>query len=451
MGQNKPHDKPRLHTVTAKVDKVLFPDGSELESSSTLADHAHVQQMIVANALGTDQNGVMSFFAQNSTVNDLTTRLSSLTTKLSKLEADVDSTVSSLQGDIATYTKKTDFDAQVALLAPKTELTAQVALLTLKTEHALLLASVHGIVQENSRQEIAIGELQSAVEKLSLSVLDHRAAFDNLADRQASEPGAWEGSDSGIYAGYLRDNAIPVPVFNWPWIPRRYITTTTNPIRLAIQTFTPDEQNYVQGDYVYLSGWTTTVAVDPAQINGIQMVEASVTAANSTLGFPYLELGLDATIGYIVSGYAHGVSWVKHHVSTTAEPITHLFSTAIVDGNVIMEVASYGTGDEGVSVSYEYVYTIGDSILIGGVTEPVAGLLASDINGVHTITGFGDSADEFDNFRYSFFVNADGATPGSQFADAWTQPISVALNQVSEITDSSGIADEDLTPDGSLN
>ena len=28
--------KPRLHTVTARVDKVLFPDGSELESSDQL-------------------------------------------------------------------------------------------------------------------------------------------------------------------------------------------------------------------------------------------------------------------------------------------------------------------------------------------------------------------------------------------------------------------------------
>jgi hypothetical protein len=40
------------------------------------------------------------------------------------------------------------------------------------------------------------------------------------------------------------------------------MTTTINPIRLAIETFTPDEQNYVQGDYVYLSGWTIPVAVD---------------------------------------------------------------------------------------------------------------------------------------------------------------------------------------------
>jgi len=33
---NEPFPKPRLHTVTARVDKVLFPDGSELESSDKL-------------------------------------------------------------------------------------------------------------------------------------------------------------------------------------------------------------------------------------------------------------------------------------------------------------------------------------------------------------------------------------------------------------------------------
>ena len=61
---NEPFPKPRLHTVTARVDKVLFPDGSELESSSTLADHAHVQLAIASTALGTDVAGVMSFFAE---------------------------------------------------------------------------------------------------------------------------------------------------------------------------------------------------------------------------------------------------------------------------------------------------------------------------------------------------------------------------------------------------
>jgi hypothetical protein len=33
---NEPFPKPRLHTVTARVDRVLFPDGSELESSDQL-------------------------------------------------------------------------------------------------------------------------------------------------------------------------------------------------------------------------------------------------------------------------------------------------------------------------------------------------------------------------------------------------------------------------------
>ena len=86
MGQNEPHGKPRLHTVTARVDKVLFPDGSELESSSTLADHAHVQQQIASTGLGTDVAGVMSYFAESSTVASLTARVGALAAKLTHLE-----------------------------------------------------------------------------------------------------------------------------------------------------------------------------------------------------------------------------------------------------------------------------------------------------------------------------------------------------------------------------
>ena len=129
--------------------------------------------------------------------------------------------------------------AQVALLTPKAEVRLpKLQLLTPKTEHESLLDRVAASELTNTALQERISQLQAAVVRLSLSVLDHRAAFDSLADRQASEPGAWEGSESGIYAGYLRDNAIPVPVFNWPWIPRRYTTTNIDAASMAIETFT---------------------------------------------------------------------------------------------------------------------------------------------------------------------------------------------------------------------
>ena len=59
-----------------------------------------------------------------------------------------------------------------------------------------------------------------------------------------------------------------------------------------------------------------TLLLEQLQINGIQMVEASVQRLDSTLGFPYLELGLDATSRY--AGFIAGV-FLGPHMSTTAD------------------------------------------------------------------------------------------------------------------------------------
>ena len=69
-----------------------------------------------------------------------------------------------------------------------------------------------------------ISQIQAAVEELGAIVIHHRAAFHSMAERQAGEDGAWEGSapvnGKHIWAGCLGDNNIPVPVpvFNWPWM-----------------------------------------------------------------------------------------------------------------------------------------------------------------------------------------------------------------------------------------
>ena len=62
--------------------------------------------------------------------------------------------------------------------------TAQVALLTPKTEHESLLDRVAASELTNTALQERISQLQDAVERLSVSVLDHRAAFDSLAERQ---------------------------------------------------------------------------------------------------------------------------------------------------------------------------------------------------------------------------------------------------------------------------
>ena len=52
-----------------------------------------------------------------------------------------------------------------------------------------------------------------------------------------------------------------------------------------------------------------------------------------------------------------------------------------------------GTGMNG--SYYELVYSIGDYIRIGGVTETIGGLQPDDVNGLHEIAEFGELHDEY--------------------------------------------------------
>ncbi len=86
-----------------------------------------------------------------------------------------------------------------------------------------------------------------------------------------------------------------------------------------------------------------------------------------------------------------------------------------------MEVAGYQNG------SYQDLgYSIGGYIRIGGVTETIGDLQPDDVHGIHEIVKFGESLDEYSEFRHSFFVYLDDATPGGdENVQAWTQPNSV--------------------------
>ena len=54
-------ERPRLHTVTARVDKVLFPDGSELESSDQLLTTEHPCAQLEAGLTASDIAGGASY------------------------------------------------------------------------------------------------------------------------------------------------------------------------------------------------------------------------------------------------------------------------------------------------------------------------------------------------------------------------------------------------------
>ena len=95
-------------------------------------------------------------------------------------------------------------------------------------------------------------------------MLHHRAAFDSLAERQLLNSEAdyswYADSESNLFAGYLIDNAIPVPVIDWPWTPRRYTKYANEDGQrfMVIETFTDDEQNYNAGDWILITGVTVT-------------------------------------------------------------------------------------------------------------------------------------------------------------------------------------------------
>ena len=169
--------------------------------------------------------------------------------------------------------------------------TAQVELLTPKTEHESLLARVAASELTNTALQERISQLQDAVEILSVSVLHHRAAFDSLAERQlanVNQDCSGKVRRAVSYAGYLIDNSIPVPVFSWPWTPRRYTTWKSDydgQRFISIEAFTDDELNYNTGDRILITGVTVTTGptvggeeflLDSTLINGLREVAESV-------------------------------------------------------------------------------------------------------------------------------------------------------------------------------
>ena len=170
-----------------------------------------------------------------------------------------------------------------------------------------------------------ISELQTAIQTVGDSVLDHRSTFDTMVLRQAGEDGAWDGSATVngmyVYASYLRDNDISEPNFNWPWITppspdtRQYWSTNSGnqyiPSLIGIETFTDEEQNYVTGNFIQIKGVIGSIGgIDADQINGTRRVSMAVSEAISTKGYAYLVVQLDAGIE-TGTGAMTGVSWVS--------------------------------------------------------------------------------------------------------------------------------------------
>ena len=131
--------------------------------------------------------------------------------------------------------------------------------------------------------------------------------------------------------------------------------------------------------------------------------------------------------------------WVQPQ--TWTHPGTHVMNVAGIDND-----------------SYELTYAIGDRIVIGGYTDHIeplttyGGLSPDFINGVHIIVGFETDTTSTD-YTFSFNVaipselNFAGATAFGTTIEAWTKP----YLQGSGVTEeTSVIADEDLTSDGTL-
>ena len=196
MGQNEPHGKPRLHTVTARVDKVLFPDGSELGSSD---------QLLTTEDLTT----LAAQLSSGLTVTDIAGGASYATSEdLSTLEGRVDTLAA------ATNTPQSEHNTlkgRVDTLAAATN--------TPQSEHESLLARVAASELTNTA---LISQLQSAVELLSAIVIHHRAALDDMANTAP-----YLINYNHVWGGYLTDNVIPPPVFDWPWTLPEYIYTST--------------------------------------------------------------------------------------------------------------------------------------------------------------------------------------------------------------------------------
>ena len=124
---------------------------------------------------------------------------------------------------------------------------------------------------------------------------------------------------------------------------------------------------------------------------------------------------------------------------------THVFITLQEGSDVLVVVAGRLSG------SYQDLgYSIGDYIRIGGVTETIGDLQPDDVNDIHEIVKFEESGDEYSDFRYAFCVKVDATSGLNATVQAWTQPFSVALDPVSGITETNGVADVDIISDETL-
>ena len=157
---------------------------------------------------------------------------------------------------------------------------------------------------------------------------------------------------------------------------------------MAIETFTDDELNYNAGDRILITGVTVTTGptlggeeflLDSTLINGLREVDESVPAVEySYLVVLLPDVILDAYGAGLIAG---GASWVPPELSR------HGFTTHQEGSDVLMEVAGRLNG------SYQDLgYSIGDYIRIGGVTETIGDLQPDDVNGVHEIVKFGETA-----------------------------------------------------------
>ena len=318
MGQNEPHGKPRLHTVTARVDKVLFPEGSDLESSGQLLTTEDLTTLAAQLSTGLTVTQIAGG-ASYATSEDLST-LEGRVDTLAAATKTPQSAHTTLKGRVDTLAAATNTpQSEHNTLKVRVD-TLDAATNTPQSEHESLLARVAASELKNTA---LILQLQSTIDLLSAGILQNRAAFDSLAERQLANSngdyGWYADSESQLFAGYFIDNDIPVPVFSWPWTPRRYTTYTNDDGQrlMAIETFTDDEQNYNAGDRILITGITVTSGPffdieDSTLINSVREVNGSVSLEFSSEGYSYLIVLLSDFVSTHGAGLiAGGASWVS--------------------------------------------------------------------------------------------------------------------------------------------
>ena len=244
-----------------------------------------------------------------------------------------------------------------------------------------------------------ISEVQTAIETVGDSVIDHRSTIDKMASRQAGLDGAWEGASamsngSYVFASYLVDNDISVPTFNWPWTQAGTGTETGTAPATAPATDTTDTE----------TGTGTETGTAPATAPATDPTETETGTGTETGTAP------DTPKTY---------HWIRQQVDE--------------DGARTMNVAGSERGLNAGSVSYAETYEIGDYITIGGYTDHIVQLTALSslspdfINGSHIILSFETDLANSD-YTHSFNVavpSSEGSPMLSIYAtriEAWTIP-----------------------------